>query len=145
MDRYDIWAGELFDFAVSRPEGFTNVEAMAELEIKRLSDFNRSARRLRITLGEDDEINLVCDPQGSGEKWLYRLVGNLEEAGPWVANRLRDMEARLETQHGVAKSVVTATDGRSVEGRKARLFAKVYSRLREDLEELNYEDTLFQK
>jgi hypothetical protein len=136
MSKYvDELAGRLFDYAVGQPT-FTNRQAMAGLEIKHLATFNQAARRLRLILGEDD-INLVCTPQGEGEPWLYELVGNLENAGPWVRNRLRDLEARIETQHAVSRSLVTATDGRTVEGRKARLFAKTLGRLQEDLAELS--------
>ena len=134
---YDDVAGELFDFAVTRPDGFTNEEALPVLNLKRIEQFNKAVRRLRLIL-EDDTIQLVCDPQGSGEDWLYRLVGNLDDAGPWVNNRLRDLNARLETQHAVAKSLVTATDGRTIEGRKARLVAKTLGRLREDLDDVDH-------
>lgn len=137
MDRLDELAGKLFDFAVLHPEGFTNEEALAELGLKHITTLNRVIRRLRLILGTD-EINLVCDPQGQRERWLYRLIGTIDLGSPWIRNRLRDLEARLETQHSVARSLVNATDGRSIEGRKARLCAKTLGRLREDLAE--YDD-----
>lgn len=142
MKREEVLAGELFDYAVAH-QTFTNEEAMAALGINHLGAFNRVARRLRLLLGDDDRINLVCDPQGRSERWLYRLVGSPEDAGPWVANRLRDLQARLETQHAVSQSLVSATDGRTTEGRKARIYAKAFGRLIEDVKDLDGEDRLW--
>lgn len=127
----DDYAGLLFDYAVKTPE-WTVDDATAALGWTHPA-LNMAIRRLRLTLGEADDINLVCTPQGKGERWVYSLTGNVEMAKPWVDNRLRDMEARLETMAGVAKSLVAATDGRSAEGRRARLIERAVRHLLEDL------------
>jgi hypothetical protein len=130
-------ASELWDFAVSHPEGFTWADARKAFPwAAERSRFFATVRVLRTTLGAEDTINLICDPQGPGELWRYRLVGTYNEARPWNAGRLGDMEARLETIAGVSRSLVAATDGRSTEGRKARLISKIVGRLVEDLREL---------
>ena len=138
---------DLWDFAVAHPEGFTWADVRDETDAhgnpchpwaQERSGFFAVTRALRITIGAGDSINLVCEPQGSGELWRYRLVGTYEAARPWNANRLGDIEARLETIAGVSRSLVAATDGRRVDGRKARLIAKTVGRLVEDLAELNH-------
>lgn len=127
---------ELWDFAVSHPDGFTWADAAERFAwAKDRPGFFAVVRRLRLTLG-GDTINLVCTPQAPGELWLYTLTGTYEAARPWNANRLNDLEKRLETIAHVSKSLVAATDGRTVDGRKARLISKTVGRLVEDLEEM---------
>lgn len=59
----------------------------------------------------DSDINLVSDPQGVDERWLYSLADNYEKAEPWLLNRLRDGGSRFKTMHAVAKSVSKGLDG----------------------------------
>jgi len=128
---------ELWDFAVAHPDGFTWADLRDEYPwAADRPSFFEVVRALRITIGAEDTINLVCEPQGTGELWRYRLVGTHEAAGSWNANRLGDIESRLVTVAGVARSLVAGSDGRSVGGRKSRLIAKVVGRLIEDLDEL---------
>ena len=127
----DTDAGLLFDFAVVHPDGFTNQEAMDEFGWTR-SRFTRIARQVRLILA-DDTITLTCDPEGQRERWRYRLVGTYHDSRGWSSNRLRDLEARLETIQAFAASIVNATDGRRVDGRKAKLILAVVGALREQL------------
>lgn len=124
----------LFDFAVANPDGFTNADFMAEYDIA-LPDFNKGVNKLRRILA-DDTITLVCDPSAVREKWIYRLVGTVEDGSPWVQNRLRDAESRFVTMSAVASTLVKSTDGRTGEGRRARLIDKSMRRLLEDLQEI---------
>jgi hypothetical protein len=98
---------------------------------------------LRLLLGNDDQINLVCDPQGTGQPWLYRLIGDVDGARSWVANRLRDSETRIGTIRAICSSLVSATDGRSADGRRARIMDKGLTRILEDLAELDHGSPLF--
>lgn len=125
----------LFDILAGSPEGLTVDDMAAALGVSHhlTSD---AIRELRLLLGDTDEINLICDPQGSRERWLYRLVGNLDGSRRWVANRLGDTESRLRTMQSIADSLVSATDGRTLDGRRARLIRKALVRLVEDLDEL---------
>ena len=128
--------GELFDYLADQPEGVTIDDIAAELGVV-YSRARKIVRKLRLLLGETDQINLVCDPAGASERWIYRLVGNLEAARPWIDTRLRDLEARLETSRAVAKSLISATDGRTNDGKRVRKIERALTRLLEDLEELS--------
>ena len=135
---------ELWDFAVAHPDGFTWADCADKFSwAARRTEFFRIVRALRLTLGNGDSINLTCEPNGPKQLWLYRLSGTYDAARPWTANRLGDMECRLETIAGVSKSLVAATDGRSADGRKARLIAKTVGRLTEDLQEMAHGTPLF--
>lgn len=136
-------AGLLFDYAVVHPDGFTNVEAMEDLEWS-LRYFNEAVRDLRLILA-GDSINLIADPAGEREPWIYRLVGTFTDARAWSSNRLRDMEARLETIQAVAFSIVGSTDGRTTDGRKAKLIVAVVGALREQLHAMNDQGRLWQE
>jgi hypothetical protein len=135
----------LYDQLVANPDGIT-VEDMIDEHAKTYfgtswDGLYRMARDaihdLRLFLGEVDSINLICDPQGKGERWLYRLVGTPAEATPWLQNRFDDTESRLFTIESVARSMVTATDGRTKRGRKARVTERALRRLREDLADID--------
>lgn len=131
-------AGLLFDYAVEHPE-HKNRDAIAALGWD-LATFNKVARRLRLILGDDDSINYVCDPGKAREPWTYRLVGDFSNARGWTANRLRDSEARLETVQSVTSSIARGTDGRTREGRRARLITSVIGGLRSQLAAMDEDD-----
>lgn len=124
-----------FDFAADQSTGFTDRELAAHLGVD-----HRTVRdviqKLRDVLGHDDSINLVCEPQGQRQKWLYRLVGNMEDSRWWAANRILDTERRIRTQYNVCRAMARATDGRTIEGRKARIFERSLQRLLEDVDAL---------
>jgi hypothetical protein len=134
--------GRLFDYATSKPEGFTYRDVEKDLGWKR-PEFTKVHRMLRVLLGNDDQINLVCDPQGRNEPWRYRLIGDVDGARPWVGNRLRDSETRIGTVQAVCTSLVKATDGRTADGRRARIMNKGLGRILEDLAELDHGTPLF--
>ncbi len=130
-----VRAGELFDYAVEQPEGFESSDVCLELGWNK-HQFEKAARQLRRILA-DDEINLVCANQGFGKPSRYELVGDMNRAGPWIAGRLRSMESQLETVYNVSKSTINGSDGRTVDGKKARLINRHVGRLREDLADLD--------
>jgi hypothetical protein len=134
--------GALFDYAVEHPGGFTYQDAMNDLGWQK-PYFTRVHRQLRLLLGNDDQINLVCDPQGRGEPWRYRLIGDIEGARGWVDNRLRDSESRVTTVRAITASLVRATDGRTNDGRRARIMNRGLGRILEDLAELDHGTPLF--
>lgn len=138
-------ADALFAYADKHPAGFTYVDVARDLGWDRRRLFD-TARKLRLALGEDDTINLVCDPpsgQQGGQPWLYRLVGTLDGADPWAGRRIDDAETRLKTIGAVCASVVRATDGRSRNGRRARALARWITRAQEDLAEIDNGVPLF--
>ena len=136
MSRADELVNALFDFAVAHPEGFTNEQFMEAEDFTDLTTFNQTSRRLRAALS-GDSITLVCDPpEEGGGRWTYRLVGQVDDGSPWIQNRLRDAETRVSTMSSVASALVNGTDGRTMDGRRARVIHKALSRLTEDLSDL---------
>ena len=73
---------DLFDLLVANPTGVT-VDDMMDLYGWTHGEANNAIRDLRQFLGTTDNINLPCDPQGKGERWLYRLVGTLDDVRGW--------------------------------------------------------------
>ena len=61
---------ELWDFAVAHADGFTWADVRDEFPwAADRPGFFAVVRALRITIGAEDTINLVCEPQGSGQLW----------------------------------------------------------------------------
>lgn len=133
--RLDDKAGLLYDYAATQPDGFTRHDACEVLGWNRW-EFNQAANRLR-KMFAGDSINLVADPDGPSNPWRYKLVGNYDEARPWSVNRIRDMESRLETIEAVSETTTNCTDGRTIEGRKARKIHSTVRFLREQLADIN--------
>lgn len=126
----------LFDYAVERPVGFTRYDVADDLGWTK-DRFTKAVNATRRTLGHDDMINLVCDPQGQHEAWLYRLVGTPAESSVWIANRVGDTEARLHTMKDVSRSMERASDGRTIAGRKARKMARSFEYLIQELADID--------
>jgi hypothetical protein len=125
-----------FDYAVASPEGFTLDELAEALDVQ-LHTAKNVIQKLRDFFGEDDTINLVANPAGQGDRWRYFLTGTLEEASPWLRNRMRDMARRMRTETSVLSSFVAGLDGRSTDGKHARLMLKTFTRMIEDLAEID--------
>ena len=126
----------LFDYAVEHPDGFTYQDIERDLGWQR-PYFVKVVRQLRLLLGNDDEINLVCDSVDRNGPWVYKLVGNFEDTRAWGRNRTDDAETRLMTIGAVLASVIRNTDGRSRDGRRARIMQRAVQRAREDLAEID--------
>lgn len=126
---------KLGDFALDHPEGWTISEAASGLKWPK-HKVRQVIRDLRDLFGEDKDVNLVCEPDGWGE-WVYRLTGKLDEARWWISNRIADSDRRIRTILAVNRSIVAATDGRTIEGKRARLTVKYLERLVEDLSDLD--------
>jgi hypothetical protein len=129
-DRVD----QLFDLLVEWPDGVTiGVIAMDQGVVA--SHARGVVQALRDRLSEDT-VNVVCDPDGNGQ-WIYRLVGTPAESRDWARRQVRYIERRLVTSQDVLESVVSATDGRSLEGRRARVMNRHLGRCLEDLREID--------
>ena len=128
-------ADALFDFLADRPNGATVTDMRNEFGWGH-GQTNQAIRALRKVLAED-VINVVCEPHVHRGRWLYRLVGHPADSRFYVTNRLLDLEARLETQQYVTESLEHATDGRTVEGRKARKIARTLSYLQKELADID--------
>lgn len=134
--------GRLFDYAAEHPDGFTYRDVENDLGWSK-PYFIKVARQLRLMLGNDDTINLVCDVQGRWQPWIYRLVGNFDHSRGWCRNRTDDAESRLATIGSILASVLNATDGRSRDHRRAKIMQRAISRAREDLAEIDNGPPLF--
>lgn len=131
IDRVNV----LFDLLAASPEGLTMGDIALGLGCgRRLAD--KAVHDLRIVLGDSDTINVPSDPQGRGEPWLYFLKGDIDGNRRWITNRLGDTESRLRTMRALAASLVSGSDGRTVDGRRARLIERALRRLIEDLDDL---------
>lgn len=126
---------QLFDYAVAHPDGFTIDDLTGDTGWNR-RDANAAIHDLREYLGTMDDINLPCSPNGYGQRWIYRLVGTMADTHGWTKNRLGDTETRLRTMNSMTASIVRGTDGRSTEGRKARLIETGLRHLVEDLDNI---------
>lgn len=125
-------AGDLFDLFVESPNGLTSND------IKRRFDWSSNTvkgamRALRFICGED-VITVVAEPQGESEPWLYRLVGNYDDARTYFAWRVGGLESQLDTVRVQAGSLVNGTDGRTTEGKKTRLIHEVVGSLQRQLQ-----------
>jgi hypothetical protein len=96
---------------------------------------NRLLRKLRRQLGDSD-WNVVAEAVAPRQPWVYRTVDSYDDAAWWVDNRLGDAESRFITLHDVARALVAATDGRTAEGRRARIMERHSTRMMEDLADL---------
>lgn len=83
-----------------------------------------------------DKINLVCEPDGAYNQWLYYFTGDPAEAAIWIDNRDRDLVSRLETIKAVSATLVNATDGRTAQGKRVRKVERTVSYLLTELQEI---------
>lgn len=131
----------LFDLLNEHPQGVTLAEIMPAIQVRDKSHANRVIRAFRLMFAKE-KVNLTATPQGPGEEWLYTLGAEPEV---WAANRVGDTESRLETMAAVMQSVVNATDGRTLVGRKARKMEVAFRHLQEDLDSIaaDFQPTLW--
>lgn len=134
---------QVFDYLAGHPDGATGDEMAAWLEVSK-STIQRVVHDLRIVLGGTDSITVTCEALGlPTEPHTYRLVGNLEDATGWLSARILEQEVRLETIEYSTASLVTGSDGRTLEGKKARKIHRTLKYLREELAEIGSDDSLF--
>lgn len=124
------------------PAGVTVDDIMVALNVPHKTA-NDTIRQLRMQLGNLDSAWVVAEPQGQRERWRYRLVGahwGLEVADPegqWITNRIGDCETRIDTMLGLMNAAVRDTNPNTVEGRKARVLRRLFTRAQEDLADID--------
>lgn len=131
----NVMADALLEYAKSKPNGFTWVQAARHLGIKERSVFYGVVQQVRLDLA-DDEMTLTCAPEHGRGPWTYRLVGMYEDAEAWATNRIGDAETRLHTMASYMAPVVRTTPDNTLDGQKARLIERGVRHLHEDLEAL---------
>jgi len=133
---FDDRAGQLFDLLAEGDR--TSADIMATTGWER-SMFIKTVQVLRDILAADgDVISVVADPdRRTNEPWTYRLAAGGAILDPedsqWIINRLQDAERRIKTIKHVLQVAVNGLDGRSTEGRKARIYHMHINRAQEEI------------
>jgi len=102
------------------------------------SQFLKAVQSLRdILAANGDVISVVAEPQGGREPWLYALragktIINAEDSR-WVINRLGDAQRRVTTILHVLQVAKETLDGRTIEGKKARIYHLHITRAQEEI------------
>lgn len=142
MSAADDLAGKVYDLLADAPEGLTMEDIAEQLSMPR-DAIRRAVRAARMTLSDADTLFILAEPQGARQPWRYRLVdgGTLVdfEDSAWVPNRVKDSQSRVALLAAAMAVAVRATDGRSIEGRKARTMERQLRHLTEDLEGIDLE------
>lgn len=123
------------------PDIYTlHAHACAAVEGATLAEVSNAIRWARERFAEGSgEFNVVCVPLSgvpATSRFRYALVSSQEAAEPWVRIRVNDATARITTLVNVLGPVVRATDGRSLDGRRARLIETGVRHIQENLENL---------
>jgi hypothetical protein len=126
-------AGRLFDLLVGAPDGMDIHEVTAALGVPQ-RQAEKVLNCLRRILGQDDTINVVW--QMVGRRYVYQLSGNVNEGAQWQAYRMATKLSQLDVDLAYWRSVVRGCDGRTREGRMARVCLKHFERVTEDLREI---------
>ena len=123
---------DLFTLMAAPGKVLTKTEMANELEATK-KQVSVAIGDLRHFLGADRDINLMCEPTKFRKEWGYRLVGTYEDIEWWATNRVKDMEGRLMTVASVSESIVAATNGNSIAGKKARKIERTMTYLAKEL------------
>ena len=118
---------QLWDYAFDKfnaGEKFTRQELRDDLSWgkRTADDAIRDLRRVINAHGR--QVNLVCKQYEQQQPWLYALSGDPDELEEFSKFLGKHLEARLVTMQALLVTRVTVTDGRSREGREARLVLK---------------------
>jgi len=79
-------------------------------------------RDLRQLCGLLHDVTLTCEPNGHNQPWLYWLDGRPSDGEWWTANRVLDLNARVDTVRAVIEAEMRGIDHRTTEARAARVF-----------------------
>lgn len=137
-------AAVLFDLLV---EGDKTSAELIQITGWSYKQWQKATQALRdILAANDDVISVVAEPQGESQPWLYRLQAGKVIVDPeqsrWVLNRLQDAERRITTIEHVLDVAVNSLDGRTVAGKKARIYRLHIKRAREEVALMTGEDQL---
>jgi hypothetical protein len=133
--KHDERAEVLFDLLA---DGDHTYESIGEKTGWSRNQILKAVQRLRDILAVNgDVISVVCEPQGQYEPYAYRLKGGKEildaEKTRWAINRTKDLDRRGRTFENVLAVAVKATDGRTLVGKKARIWHLHIKRAREEV------------
>jgi len=131
---YDDLVNRLFDGLADAPQGWTIHEIGTYLSVPRQVG-QEVIRRLRRLLADTDQVNVVYRVAGRARKYI--LIGTLEDAKERLNIRLATYQEQFATETAILRSLVAGSDGRSREGRKARVVLRAFTRALEDVAEID--------
>lgn len=103
----------------------------------------QTLRDMITDMGLGDVMTVTCDPFGQGQWWYALRRGaavHNRSATKWVPNRIKDLRRRLKTIRSVCKAAVLATDGRTEDGRVARIILECLELAEQKIAELTDDD-----
>lgn len=140
---------QLFDALVASPGGLTihDIGDVLGLNVTNPVGRGRSTafaviRSLRLKLGAlnsdgDDRLHGYSIPiRRDGMSQLYVLSANRSQSTEWQGVRADTALSRMEVDLAHWRSLVANTDGRTVDGRIARVMLRHFTRLQEDLQDI---------
>lgn len=125
----------LFDLFAQHPDGMTLRQLGAALNVSR-GVIQARIRELR-QMFADDDYNIVGNlPATPRAPYVFQLVRVGEDTRWWHNHQMQHLESRLKTITAVAESVTHMTDGRSIEGKKARKIHRTLEYLEKELQDI---------
>jgi hypothetical protein len=127
---YEDLAGQLFLILEAEPDGMDKRQIAAKLSVP-VRVVVKIIRKLRLILGAGDSINVPW--RADGRRRVYFLAGQVDLGQQWQGARIAKKLADLEIDLAWWRSMVEATDGRTLDGKRARLALRHQQRLFEDI------------
>jgi hypothetical protein len=81
----------------------------------------QAVKDFREICGLMEDVTLICEPNGKGQPWLYRLVGRPDDSAWWEAWTVIRLHTTAETAKAVLEASLRGVDRRTVEARSARV------------------------
>jgi len=131
--RLDEDAGRLLDYLIDHEEGLTYEDANTVWGWRKRY-FQMVVQYYRMLFANDPRP-LISDknPEDKRGPWIFKLS---HDPRAWEAHRTIAIESQIETVEYIARSALKGLDGRTVLGKRERIFHRYFSRLVEDIAEL---------
>lgn len=116
----------------TKPNGFRPWDVMRDLGW----DYQQFAAAVRTVRKNSPEFGwtISCTPTPTGTGgWLYKLAKLPGEMREWVGRRFVSIDSQLQTVEASMTLAVMSSDGRTLEGRKARKSLRTIKYLRAEL------------
>lgn len=131
-------AEKIFDLLSSGD--LTSHQLLARLGCHR-TEFTKAIQTLRdILAASGDVISVVAEPHGPDQPWLYGLRAGKQiinaEDSRWIPNQFQHAERRIKTIVHVLDVASNSLDGRTLDGKKARIYRLHMNRALEEVQML---------
>jgi|SRR6516164_2233073 hypothetical protein len=130
-------ATDLFELLVEGDQTYVTLNARMGWTRNQILKYVQVLRDVLAT--DADTISVTCDPDPDDPlgPWVYTLRAGTGIVDPentrWLVNRLGDAERRLVTIRHVVDIAAQTLDGRSNDGKKARIYALHLKRAEEEV------------